>query len=296
MMRELKRSYRLGTPFSKNFRFPEVFYQTRPTYVPSPWTIYTFRSQLPNILPLFYKVIILRLKEIRHFLHLLFIGYPLFIMHRIADFLVGIRDKDRLITDLNLYGFDEKFRLNKLRLKKPYVEYNSTVSSSNMTISLETAAFLLTFCEYISPRMIIDLGSGFSSFVFLSYANNKKNCRVIIVDDSDHWLMRTKNYVKEKGFKRISSKHWSVFRKKSLKGDLVFYDLGTMETRVKYLQEQYKFLTGGSHIVIDDVHFPEYKKSILKFIKTRHMMFYSLYKVTRDEFGRYSAVVTKGLP
>lgn len=45
-LRERKMRYDLGRPFSKDMKYPEVFYQKRPKIVPSPWRRYTLGDRL----------------------------------------------------------------------------------------------------------------------------------------------------------------------------------------------------------------------------------------------------------
>ena len=60
---------------------------------------------------------------------------------------------------------EKKEKIRKL-LKPFYEEYIQIVSTPDMAISLETACFLFIFSDLISASKILDLGSGFSSFVF----------------------------------------------------------------------------------------------------------------------------------
>ncbi|MDP2727812.1 MAG: hypothetical protein Q8P59_09750, partial [Dehalococcoidia bacterium] len=52
-----------------------------------------------------------------------------------------------------------------------YGQYTSRVSIDYMAVSLELSAFLMVLCERFRPSSILDLGSGFSSFVFRYYAS-----------------------------------------------------------------------------------------------------------------------------
>ena len=52
--------------------------------------------------------------------------------------------------------------------------YVTTVSLPYQAVSLELAALLLSLCRSTRPAVIADLGSGFSSFVFRTYAAEAK--------------------------------------------------------------------------------------------------------------------------
>lgn len=51
--RSLKYKHELGIPFPKNFKFPEIFYQSSPKIIPLPWqkmsTIYIIRSSIETL-------------------------------------------------------------------------------------------------------------------------------------------------------------------------------------------------------------------------------------------------------
>ena len=55
----------------------------------------------------------------------------------------------------------------------------STVSSKGMALSLETAALVLLLCEIKQPKTIVDLGSGFSSYVLRKWAQGAKHDVVV---------------------------------------------------------------------------------------------------------------------
>ena len=68
-----------------------------------------------------------------------------------------------------------------------YRKYLSNISSKDMAISLELSVFLIIVCRILKPKRILDLGSGFSSFIFRYYAANTVSKPVILsVNDSNH--------------------------------------------------------------------------------------------------------------
>ena len=54
MMRAMKRRYDLGLAFPKDFKYPEVFYQTHPQSVPSPWLKYSWFTSFSGV---YYKTL-----------------------------------------------------------------------------------------------------------------------------------------------------------------------------------------------------------------------------------------------
>ena len=61
-----------------------------------------------------------------------------------------------------------------------------------------TAVFLRVLCREIGPAAVLDLGSGFSSFVLRSY-DDGGGARVTSVDDSETWLARTAQFLESRG-------------------------------------------------------------------------------------------------
>ena len=58
---------------------------------------------------------------------------------------------------------------NNSILAKYYDDYITQVSSSSMAISLESASTIFTLVNFLKPKSILDLGSGFTSLLFRLY-------------------------------------------------------------------------------------------------------------------------------
>ena len=72
-----------------------------------------------------------------------------------------------------VFPFMQEAALNRIAvaLRDPHEEFVSRVSSPDMAISLEAAAFLRALCEGLRPRRVLDLGSGFSFRSFFERAS-----------------------------------------------------------------------------------------------------------------------------
>ena len=85
-------------------------------------------------------------------------------------------------------------------------EYTTSVSSPVAAISLELSYALWSILRNTQPRCLVDLGSGFSSYLFRLYQSQRnaagQGCQVISCDDNSKWLQRTADY--------LSDKHLSV--------------------------------------------------------------------------------------
>ena len=68
-----------------------------------------------------------------------------------------------------LANYENQSRELTDKLRPAYEEYVASISTPDSAISLEIAALALILCRMRRPRRILDLGSGFSSWVFRYY-------------------------------------------------------------------------------------------------------------------------------
>src|SRR6266436_3960151 len=87
-------------------------------------------------------------------------------------------------------------------IKTAYEEYTTSVSTPVATISLELTYVIWFLLNKLSPKVIVDLGSGFSSYLFRLYQDTRKYsddaCRVFSCDDNPFWLAHTRRFLKNK--------------------------------------------------------------------------------------------------
>lgn len=178
------------------------------------------------------------------------------------------------------------------RLLPHYEDYVSGVSSDIMAASLEVSVLLLLCCEIFRPMRILDLGSGFSSFVFRFYmgtANPKPT--VVSVDDSDEWLEKTGSYLKGKNVCTDNLIPWGDFAGMSMDPfDLVFYDLGGFEFRKDTFVKVTRMVSRGGVLIIDDMHSADYGSFVKEKMDAENMRYYSVREHTNDRFGRFSFI------
>ena len=171
-----------------------------------------------------------------------------------------------------------------------YLEYTSQVSSPSMAISLELSAFLYYICGLIKPNVILDMGSGFSSYVFRKYqAEEPSHPIVYSVDDDEPWLNRTAEFLIRH---RLSVEHlYKVEQFNSLDqkitADLILHDMSNPDIRAKTLPQLIKYCSSTSLIVLDDIQKGIIRPAAVKFIRDRRLNYFDLRPVLVDEFGRY---------
>ena len=73
-----------------------------------------------------------------------------------------------------LDGYQARASAARVRLAPEHRTYTRDVSPDPIAISLELSVFLSVVCDALGPRAILDLGSGFSSYVFRSYAKEAR--------------------------------------------------------------------------------------------------------------------------
>jgi len=178
------------------------------------------------------------------------------------------------------------------RIRPAYERYVEEVSSPDMALSLQASVFLAAFCEGFAPKRILDLGSGFSSFVFRSYAASRNGVFVWSVDDSLDWLEQTRAYLASYNLSTERLVLWNSLETHSLDGiDLVCHDLGRMALRKSSLNLVLKLGRRGV-VFFDDMHKPLYASHVREYLSSCSCRYYDLRAYTLDEFGRYSGLVS----
>jgi len=211
-------------------------------------------------------------------------------------------------VQLNLRGEIDAKRLSKMfpeltnykrllqadgfHLKSAYDRYISDISTMDMAVSWETSNFLYTIARKKRPRKILDLGSGFSSYVLRSYSLNVQNKALVYsVDDNDLWLEKTQSFLANNGMPIDRLSTWAHFQKHNrYKFDLIFHDLGSMKMRAKSLPFVLGLLEEGGVVVLDDMHKRDYRPVAKKEISKAGLSLYSGYKYSLDEITRFSEV------
>lgn len=205
----------------------------------------------------------------------------------------GRRDARRLIDSFPVFEkYDHFTETNMQNLKPAYDQYVDKVSSNDMAASWEISNFLYAIAEIKKPKRILDLGSGFSSFVLRTYALNIKNdVLVYSVDDNDQWLEKTKTFLIDRGVDSKRMFHWIEFEEyNKLKFDFIFYDLGGMQLRADALPFVLNLLDDSAMIVLDDMHKWSYRKAVVNLVKKAKLSLYSAHSYTLDKFGRFAEI------
>jgi hypothetical protein len=182
-------------------------------------------------------------------------------------------------------------------IRVAYEDYIKTVSCPDVAISLELACVLWFILKATRPAVIVDLGSGFSSYVFRLYQSccddNKNNCRVFSCDDNPYWLDRTSDFLTSKHLPISDLLLWEDFLRKhgNLHCDFVLYDMGHMPARLQALPRVLDLCHSNTTLIVDDIHKSAMRRATLDNVRLRKLQCYDLARFTYDRFGRYSWLI-----
>lgn len=181
-------------------------------------------------------------------------------------------------------------------IKPVYEDYTANISSREMAVSLQTAVFLYYLSERKRPKRILDLGSGFSSYILRLYAQEQKeNVEVYSIDDNNDWLDKTEEFLLSHKLPvdHLMNLDSLDFSSCTNSFDLVFHDLGNMNLRKKHLPDAVGACMEANGIVIlDDIHKKDYNTFIKSEISSYECTYFNLDWITRDDFGRKAALIT----
>ena len=191
---------------------------------------------------------------------------------------------------VNLSNQAAQWRTN---LTPTYDAYTTHISNKLMAISLETAAFLRAWCEQLRPRRILDLGSGYSSFVLRGYAAKYPDTQVVTVDDHPHWLEITHQYLVYENQSTDQLMSWDAFNQDPHEPfDLIFHDLGSMPRRAEALPIVLQLAASSDcPIILDDMHKQRYARQVADLLGAWDHRYFDLSNYTLDPSRRFAALV-----
>ena len=139
-----------------------------------------------------------------------------------------------------LASYAERAQVVSRRFRGDHTYYVTEVGHPVHAASVELVVFLTVLCEELRPARVVDLGSGFSSYVLRRWAAEagQRRPETWSVDDSAEWLGRTEQFLESRGMPTEHLLTWTDFRRADAGAfDLVLHDMGTMEFRAETLRE-----------------------------------------------------------
>jgi predicted O-methyltransferase YrrM len=178
-------------------------------------------------------------------------------------------------------------------LRPAYERYVRGVSTPEHAASLELASLLRALCEHRRPQRVVDLGSGFTSYVLRAWAAGE-GVEAWSVDDDEEWLGRTRGFLLGEGLGTDNLLAWPDFlAREPPRFDLVLHDLGRMSTRVATLPRVLDLAAPAALVVLDDVDKDPYYPALRKELSARGWPRYNLRWRTLDGYGRFAALTVR---
>jgi hypothetical protein len=175
-------------------------------------------------------------------------------------------------------------------LENAHRGYVATISSPEAAVSLQLAGLLGAWCELFHPKRVLDLGSGFSSFVFGRYAV-KAGAFALSVDDQPEWIERSKGFLEGQGLDPGQVIHLDDLGHPE-PFDLVFMDLSSDMAVRKRVTPAAIGLTAKA-IVLDDAQKIHVRDRFEELASESGLAIFSLRNLTKDDFGRYALIAIR---
>jgi predicted O-methyltransferase YrrM len=192
------------------------------------------------------------------------------------------RDLPTVAAALDGVGEDHELRV-------VYDRYVADISSWDWAVAWRTALALGALCNTLRPRRILDLGSGFSTYVECRWAQQAQTeTQIVSVDDSPDWLETTRGFLAGQslscelvGRAELGSLPDSTF-------DLAFDDIGRIEQRADAIDTLVRVMAPGGIVVLDDMNVRGYRADVRARLKRAGWPLYSLRRQTIDQRGRFA--------
>jgi len=186
--------------------------------------------------------------------------------------------------------FENSCQLDFAEELMPYYKtYTELVSVDFIAASLECCSFLMVMCKELTPKMVLDLGSGFSSFALRYYSDRyDKSMEVYSVDTNLGWLLKSRQFVIDHNLDPYHFYTWDEI--KTLPGtfDLIFVDIAGKGERPSYLKHVLEnFITRDSALLLDDMHKQELVNQYEKIMRGYSHERIEVMRQTLDGFGRF---------
>jgi predicted O-methyltransferase YrrM len=183
-------------------------------------------------------------------------------------------------------------RLNR-ELPSRHAQYVATISDSAHAISLELARYILEVASEDHPKHLLDLGSGFSSYVLRAYAAGVPGAVAWSVDADPAWLEKTRAFLVSEGLSTEHLYNWSDFLTlASTNGpgtfDLVVHDLSTVRSRHGTIQFVLSLVRPGGALVLDDMDVDAYRRHVRSELDAAGAKHVDIRNKTLDSRNRYS--------
>jgi hypothetical protein len=177
-------------------------------------------------------------------------------------------------------------------LEPTYSRYVKEVSDPAWAASIQLGAFLWHVSRVTEPTSILELGSGFTSYVFRRYAEEHGGVTVLSADNSEEWLRKTAEFLSDVGSRDDGLILLDNLDEVAVERGygLVFNDvLGTL--RADMTAAAMRFRSPEGIVVVDDAHREPDRWSVFKCARHDGLEVYDLRPWTIDVHGRWALLV-----
>lgn len=195
-----------------------------------------------------------------------------------------------------LAGLDGQIAALAAPFAEAHARYCKQVGHPVHAASLELVGLLVGLVKSTQPAAVIDLGSGFTSYVLRSVAAAQPNPPLVhSVDDSREWLEKTRGYLVAQGVPQDGLFAWPDFAPETRAGqyDIVVHDMGFMDTRFETLDQVVNLAKPGGLVILDDMHKPDYRQKALRSLGARGLEALSLRRLTHDGLTRFAYLLRR---
>lgn len=205
----------------------------------------------------------------------------------------GRADVKRLLADHPAFvPNDRAWSEIDAELRPAYDDYVMSVSPAYMAASLETSIYLFHLCQATRATSVLDLGSGFSSYVFRRYAQEAgESVTVTSVDTEEQWLLHTSAFLDKHRCAADGLVTWADYQSAPTgPHDVVFHDLASGDVREAAMSFATKQVSDRGAIVYDDAHHQGHRDRMFAEGTGAGLKLYSLRTRTLDSFQRWSVM------
>jgi predicted O-methyltransferase YrrM len=174
-------------------------------------------------------------------------------------------------------------------LRALYDRYVTDISNWEWAVSWPTVRVLDALCTALRPKKVLDLGSGFSTYVVCNWARrNGADTEVVSVDTSDEWLEKTRAFLTREGLQAqlIPARDIDSLPDRSF--ELAFDDIGRTEERANVIPTIIRVMAPGGVVVLDDMNVRGYRSEVRTQLVAAHWDLYSARPFTFDAKGRFA--------
>jgi len=208
--------------------------------------------------------------------------------------LAGMKNESLFFKETSLRSLLEIDNATLELLRKKHNEYINTISSPEMAASFELCILLYKLAITSKPKMALDLGAGFSSYVLRLASHNSTNFTVYSIDDDSAWLQKTISYLKANELQTNNVMSMDDFKKlPDLNFDLILLDLNFVEVRKDYIDPSISMLNKNGLLIFDDTHKIEYLRIVKEKSLKNNINLFDFKNSTLDSFKRFALIGVK---